>query len=192
MQDIWIPGTTIPFSDGESVFQMFRPLIRATDGLTLGQVCKLTGLEQSTVQNWIKRGFVPHPIGKKYHERQLARILLISALRDSLQIDRIGALMQLVNGDADDESDDIISEPQLYDDLCACIARTKDRTPGADGLSALIRDVTAERCATDPEAARRLREALAVMVCAYIAAQYKQEAERRFRALAQEQEDHNG
>ena len=64
MHMIYVPGTTIALSDGESVLQKFRSLIRATDGLTLGQVCNLTGLEQSTVQNWVKRGFVAHPIGK--------------------------------------------------------------------------------------------------------------------------------
>ena len=53
----------------------YLPLIRATDGLTLSQVCTLSGLEPSTIQNWIKRGYVPHPVGKKYRERHLARIL---------------------------------------------------------------------------------------------------------------------
>ena len=82
----------MPYSEAGGMFSIFRPLIRATDGLTLGQVCAITGLEPSTVQNWVKRGFVPHPVRKKYHERQLARILLISALRESMQIDRIGEI----------------------------------------------------------------------------------------------------
>ena len=119
-----VPGTVMPYSEAGGMFAMFRPLIQATDGLTLGQVCAITGLEPSTVQNWVKRGFVAHPVRKKYHERQLARILLISALRESMQIDRIGELMALVNGSADDTGDDIVSEEQLYDYLCEAIGQT--------------------------------------------------------------------
>ncbi|MBQ4239093.1 MAG: DUF1836 domain-containing protein, partial [Ruminococcus sp.] len=88
----------------------FLPLIRATDGLTLGQVCSISSLEQTTIQNWIKRGYVPHPVSKKYSERHLARILLIAELRECMAIDRVGAMLAYVNGDADDESDDIITE----------------------------------------------------------------------------------
>ena len=116
MTEKMVPGTAIPYADSNGMFAMFRPLIRATDGLTLGQVCAITGLEVSTIQNWVKRKFVPRPVEKKYHERQLARILLISALRDGMKIDAIGELMTMVNGDADDVSDDIISEALLHID----------------------------------------------------------------------------
>ena len=63
----------------------------------------------------IKRGYVPHPVSKKYSERHLARILLIAELRECMAIDRVGAMLAYVNGDADDESDDIITEERLYD-----------------------------------------------------------------------------
>ena len=112
----FVPGTSIPH-EGGGMFSVFRPMIQATDGLTLRQVCSITGLEPSTIQNWIKRGFVSHPVEKKYRERQLARILLISALRDCMKIDSIGELLTIVNGDTEDTSDDIISEEQLYDYL---------------------------------------------------------------------------
>ena len=96
----FIPGTTLPYDGDKGMFSKIRPLIRATDGLTLSQVCSITGLEGSTIQNWVKRGFVSRPEQKKYRERQLARILLISSLRDCMPLDRIGTLMALVNGDA--------------------------------------------------------------------------------------------
>ena len=93
----------------------YLPLIQAADGLTLSQVCALSRLEPSTIQNWIKRGYVPHPVGKKYRERHLARILLIAHLRESMPIERVGELLSYINGDTDDESDDIITEEALYD-----------------------------------------------------------------------------
>ena len=81
MSDKIVPGTVMPYTEvKEGMFSLFRPMIAAADGLTLGQVCAITGLEYSTVQNWVKRGFVDHPVKKKYYERQLARILIISSL----------------------------------------------------------------------------------------------------------------
>ncbi|MBQ8934869.1 MAG: DUF1836 domain-containing protein [Oscillospiraceae bacterium] len=184
-----VPGTTIPYADSNGMFAMFRPLIRATDGLTLGQVCAITGLEVSTIQNWVKRKFVPRPVEKKYHERQLARILLISALRDGMKIDAIGELMTMVNGDADDVSDDIISEEQLYDYLCHAMADIDDRPPSAEEVPALVERITADYAPPDEAASRRLRSALTVMILAHTAGRYKQQAEKWFEQL---KEDQNG
>lgn len=181
-----IPGSVLPYDGQPGMFSLFRPLIRATDGLTLSQVCAITGLEPSAVQNWVKRGFVARPIQKKYRERQLARILLICALRDCMQIDRIGALMAMVNGSANDESDDIVPEDQLYDYLCACVGDPADdrRTPAE--IPAVVASVLKTYRAPSPAAAQRLEQALTVMVYAYTAGQLKQEAERRFLALEEE------
>ncbi len=167
----------------DGMFAAFRPLIQAADGLTLRQVCTLTGLEGSTIQNWIKRGFVPHPVEKKYRERQLARILLIAALRDCMQIDGIGALLAFVNGDTEDEGDDIISEDCLYDYLCAVIGTAKQSALSFEAIPEAVRGVTADYVPTDDTAARRLNEALTVMAYAYTAGQYKKEADRRLQGI---------
>ena len=106
-----------------SAFARYLPLIRAADGLTLAQVCSLTSLEPTTIQNWIKRGFVPHPVSKKYRERHIARIMLIASLRECMLIERVGALMTYINGNADDEADDIISDVALYDVFCRVVRR---------------------------------------------------------------------
>lgn len=72
----YIPGTIIP-SDKNQMrpFSLLSPMISAADGLSLSQVCAITGLEPSTIQNWVKRNFVPHTIKKKYYARHVARIL---------------------------------------------------------------------------------------------------------------------
>lgn len=178
-----LPGTVIPQAPGAAgagMFAQLRPMLEATDGLSLGQVCAITGLEPSTVQNWIKRGFVSHPINKKYRARQLARILLIAALRDCMPLERIGELMTCVNGDTDDEGDDIISEDQLYDYLCAIVA-----PQGADPEPAQerIRRITAAYRAPDEGARGRLMQALLVMTYAYEAKRYKQAADACFASL---------
>lgn len=179
----FVPGTAIPFDGGGGMFSMFRPLIQATDGLSLRQVCSITGLESSTIQNWIKRGFVAHPVEKKYRERQLARILLISSLRECMKIDNIGSLLAMVNGDADDTSDDIISEEQLYDYLCEIIGRATSKTLSIGEVPKLVQEVTGDYVPPTESASDRLNEALTVMVLAYTAGRYKKEADYRFQQL---------
>lgn len=165
-----------------SAFSSILPLIRAADGLTLGQVCALTTLEPSTVQNWIKRGFVPHPEGKKYRERHVARIMLINSLRDCMQIDRIGALMTYINGNADDESDDIISDIALYEIFCEVVGKiVGERLPyEVIGEQA---DKILDAYLKPSEERGRLKESLTVMATAHIAGLYKKEADRLYQTI---------
>ncbi|MBR2591255.1 MAG: DUF1836 domain-containing protein [Clostridia bacterium] len=180
-----IPGTNIPMNDTSSMFDKFIPLIKATNGLTLSQVCAITGLEPSTIQNWVKRGFVARPVQKKYHERQLARILLISSLRDAMKIDSIGELMALVNGSADDESDDIIPEERMYDYFCMAITKAESGIPAVEEIPSLVRQTLADYAPPHPGAADRLADALCVMVYAYCCAHYKKEADALFEQMKQ-------
>lgn len=184
MREKLVPGTTMPYAGFTgSMFSLFRPMIQATDGLSLGQVCSLCGLEISTVQNWVKRGYVPHTVKKKYYERHLARILIISALRDCMQIEDIAALLKAINGDTDSEEDDIISEPQLYDFLCETI-RQSDRIGLPDESTAqIIEEIIRSYVPPTPEAARKIRYGLLTMVCAYTAGRLKEEADLYFNVL---------
>ena len=177
-----VPGTSIPF-DGNSLFEKYRPLIEAADGLTLSQVCNLTGLEPSTIQNWVKRHFVSRPVAKKYRERQLARILLISSLRDCMKLEQIGALMTIVNGDADDTSDDIISEEQMYDYLCTVTAQASESNATSSQISGIVKRVISGYQPTQSDAMQRLESVLTIMTYAYISGLYKKEAERLFNSL---------
>lgn len=173
----YVPGTNIEYDGNNGMFALFQPLIKATDGLTLGQVCTLTGLEASTVQNWVKRGFVARPVNKKYKERQLARILLISSLRDCMKIDCIGALMKAVNGNANDESDDIISEEKLYDYFCEIQSLIDKNMPETEDVQAVVEKVVSKSNMLDKKAYKRLKDALTVMTLTFIASKYKRSAD---------------
>ncbi len=159
----------------------YLPLIEATDGLTLSQVCLLSGLESSTIQNWIKRGFVPHPVRKKYRERHLARILLISELRQAMQIDRVGALLRYINGDADDESDDMLPEERLYDIFREITLTLEKSQPPPDEVGEMVeqraRGLLADFTAPDRE---KITRALYIMAYTFIAGRYKQKADKMF------------
>ena len=182
----YIPGTTLEYSQNGGMFSALRPLIRATDGLTLGQVCAITGLEGSTVQNWVKRKYVARPVNKKYYERQLARILLISTLRDSMQLDTIGELLSMVNGSADDESDDIITEEELYDCLCSIIAGSEGDLPSGEEIPQLVDNAVKSYNAPHKKAEEILKNALTVMAYAYTAAEYKKLAKGKLNEMKEE------
>ena len=107
-----------------------------------------------------------------------------------MKIESIGALLATVNGDADDTRDDIISEERLYDYLCAIIGRAENGMPDMGEIPKIVREATEDYVPTDDTAAERLNDALTVMVYAYVAGQYKQEAERRLQ-LIKEKEQHD-
>lgn len=114
----YIPGTVLPYrADIVSAFSGISPLVEAAGGLSLSQVCAITGLEGSTIQNWVKRGWVPKPQGKKYDAAHLPRILLISALRENIQIEQLVILIESVTHPETHG----ISEAALYDALCKAV-----------------------------------------------------------------------
>lgn len=165
-----IPGTTMPYTEeNRAAFSYIEPLITATGGLALSQVCAITGLEGSTVQNWVKRGWVAKTTDKKYGEVQVARILIINALRDCLHLDRIAQLMRYINGDTQDRSDDIITESVLYNYLCE--AAHKVMSAGVfseENVARTVRTITAGYEGPTPDAEGRLHAALTVMVYACV------------------------
>ncbi len=181
----YVPGTVTPQvnTDGD-VFAIFSQMIQAAGGLTLAQVCSITGLETSTVQNWVKRGFVANPIKKRYYDRQLARILIINALRDCMQIDQAVALLRYLNGDVEDERDDAISEARLYDYFCAVTRDLSlERGISHDRIALNIKEAIKDFDGNHTDSANNLYRTLEIMCYAYASALYKREADLRFKII---------
>ncbi len=110
-----LPGTNIEV--GELSFDSVNSLLNSiflTGGLVLSQVAGMTDCAPHVVQNWVKRGFVSPPVNKKYSKRQFCRIAFINFLKDVMQIDKVTALMEYINGALDDESDDLVDDCTLY------------------------------------------------------------------------------
>ena len=109
------PGTMVEVSKLEtgSSRQLFDGIF-ATGGITLSQVCIITGLEPYLIQNWVKRGFVSSPQKRVYSRVQLARIIIINMLRESLKIEDICLLINIIGCDTEDQSDDLIFDNELY------------------------------------------------------------------------------
>ncbi len=177
------PGAVLRADHGEpGGFSPFDMVLRITGGVTLSQLCDITGLEPSTVQNWVKRGWVPNPKGKRYGEQHMARVLLINALRGALQLENIIDLLHYVNGNLNDTADDILPDRALYDLFCRTLSLCEE--------GETLHNATHKALETYHEpydgAADKLRQALAVMLPAYESAECKRQAEQAFRRIREQ------
>ena len=182
----YLPGTVLPTDDITKGFDELQPSIRATNGLTLAQVCTVTGLEQSTIQNWIKRGWVAHPENKRYGEYQLARIMIINMLRASMQLDNIAYLLRFVNGEADNRSDDIIPDSVLYTHFCEIIGQCEgDDVVRQEEVRKIVEKALDDYSEAYPGAKDKLVLALTTMTLGFIASEIKKEADSVFEQIRQ-------
>ena len=178
-----IPGTTltIPKEDVAHIPHQFRAMFLA-GGIALSQVSAVTGLEPYTIQNWVKRGFLTPPVGKKYTLRQLCRIININMLRGTLHLDRICSLLGYVNGQLDNEQDDMIDDATLYFLFVDLAARSKEL------YQTQTRETVLDEALSDsqepvPGAKERVKQTLRIMLTAWLAARMTQEAERMLNDL---------
>lgn len=178
-----IPGTVlqIPRQDAEHVEDQFRAMFLGGD-IALSQISSITGLETYTVQNWVKRGLLSPPQQKRYTLRQLCRIININMLKGVLPMERICGLLGYVNGQLNDESDDVIDDSQLYFMFVRLAARVKELYR-EDERESLLDAALAEYAEPIPGAKARVRQALRIMLTAWLAARMQQEAEKMLDTL---------
>lgn len=179
-----LPGTVLNFSDQAegNAFSLIEPILTATGGITLSQLTAITGLQGSTIQNWIKRGWVSATEGKKYTERQVIRILLINILRNSMKLEDIANLMAYINGRVDDLSDDILHDKELYNLLCRLICildRDNAYDPSVITME-IDRNLGAEY---DGEARKRLKKVLFIMIMGYRSSYLMRQIETEFQII---------
>ena len=178
-----IPGTVLQIRREEVDFipQQLEALFFG-GGITLSQVTGITGLEAYTVQNWVKRGFLTSPVGKRYTLRQLCRILNINMLRGSMPIERICKLLAYVNGQLDDDSDDMIDDSQLYFLFVKLAVRVKELYD-PQRADTILEEYLADYEEPVPGAKERVRQVLRIMMTAWLAARMMQETETMLSAL---------
>ncbi len=188
MQLTTIPGTVMPYdpSAGKELFAAVSSLCNVAGGLSLSQIVGITGLEASTIQNWVKRGWISRPVGKKYTQRQIARILLINVLRDCLPLEKIAQLLGKVNGSVEDVSDDIIDEGELYNRLCSLLADLSDLRSSTAEIREAVQRQLADYTGPKLDSKACLARALEIMVLAYQASRMKHLAEGRLEKWIQE------
>lgn len=178
-----LPGTTIQTSlDKHDVAQRILNNIFATGGLVLSQVSQLTSLENHVIQNWVKRGFLTSPIGKRYSKDQFCRIVVINMLKETLRLDTVAGMLSYINGVLTDKSDDIIDDSDLYNYYVNLLVEINklgisngfvDQKTLNEALSELLADFKE----VYPGAKKRLQKVLAVMSTAHTSAMLRKRAE---------------
>ena len=186
INDSLIPGTRLMKSDMGNVtgLDFLSKVFYISEGVMLSQIREVSGIDGSTLQNWTKRGWVANARLKKYNIDQVAHILIINMLRSCIQLDKIALLLQYINGNIDDKSDDIIRDSVLYDYIC----RILDTLTRQDVCStASIKEVISEQIVDYEEAMEgareRLANALEIIVVAYYAALIKRRSDEMLTSL---------
>ena len=146
-------------------------------------VSGIAGLEPYTVQNWVKRGFLQPPRGKRYDMEQVCRILNINLLKGALTLEQSCQLISYINGDLTDESDDLIDDTLLYFYFVRLAARAQD-LGNKDVWDVALKEVTASYREPIPGAGEKLEKVLKVMLTAWLAGRLKAQAEQMLTELS--------
>ena len=178
-----IPGTVLigPRDDVESSIRHIEGMFLA-GGIVRSQVSAVTGLESHAVQNWVKRGFLPNPVNKRYSLSQFCRIATINMLKGALPLERITGLLTYVNGDLADESDDLIDDSVLYF-MFLRLASQARHIGGTRSWDEVIPEILTDYQEPVPGAKERIDKALRVMLTAWIAVRTLNEAEKMLENL---------
>ncbi|MBR5872004.1 MAG: DUF1836 domain-containing protein [Clostridia bacterium] len=137
-------------------------------GIMLAQIRDISGIDGSTLQNWVKRGWTGNAINKKYSKDQLSRILLINMMRQALQLEKIDYLLHYINGDINSKDDDIIPESKLYDYVCRIVdIVSAEQVYNTEELRRCIAEMTADHPEVFEGARQRLNHVLEIIVTAY-------------------------
>ena len=178
-----LPGTTLtaPRENADHTYGQFQSLFLA-GGLTLSQVCQISGLESYTVQNWVKRGFLPNPRNKRYDMEQLCRILNINILKGNMPLEQIVKLMAYLNGDLADESDDLVDDTMLYFMFVSLASRAR-HIGGTQTWDEALEQITAGYVEPVAGAREKLCKVLKIMLTTWIANLVKAAADRMMEEL---------
>ena len=172
-----IPGTTLEGlrENADRTDGLFQSMFLA-GGLTLSQVSRITGLENYTIQNWVKRGFLSNPRNKRYDMEQVCRIININLLKATLPLEQVTKLMAYLNGDLTDESDDMVDDTMLYFFFVRLAARAR-YIGGQQTWDEALAEVTASYVEPAPGGREKLEKVLKIMLTAWVAGRIKAEAE---------------
>ncbi len=176
-----IPGTLLKKKEMGNVtgLDFLSKMFYITDGVMIAEIRRISGLDTSTLQNWVKRGWMENSKMKRYNRDAVAHILIINMLRSCMQLDRIAFLIRYINGNVNDRSDDIISGSRLYDYICRILEKLSLQKVGADeGVRECIEAVIADYEEKVTGAKKRLAKGLEIIVIAYYAAILKSRSDR--------------
>lgn len=183
-----IPGTVLTGSreDVESSIRQIEGMFLA-GGIVRSQVAAVTGLELHAIQNWVKRGFLSNPVGKRYSLSQFSRIALINMLKSVMPMEKICGLLRYINGELADESDDLIDDSVLYFMFLRLAAQAR-HIGGSRSWDEVIPEILGDYQEPVPGAKERIDKTLRVMLTSWIAVRTIQEAEKMMESMLENHE----
>ena len=181
-----IPGTVLtgPREDVENSIRQIEGMFLG-GGMIRSQLASVSGVEAHDIQNWVKRGFLPSPVNKRYSCSQFCRIVIINMLRSAMPMEKICSLLAFVNGRLDDESDDLIDDTVLYFMFLRLAARAR-HIGGKDSWDTAIADILKDYAEPVPGAKKRIDQVLRIMLTAWIGVRTIQKAEQMLGELKEE------
>ena len=187
INDNLIPGTVLDRKAMGNVTgkEFLKKIFFISDGVMLSQIREISGIDGSTLQNWVKRGWVENSKLKRYNIDQMAHILIINMLRNCMQLDKIAFLIRYVNGSVDDRGDDIIRDSELYDYICRILDKLMRDEDGCtyETLKKCIAEVTSDYEEKVGGAKKRLTNALEIIVTAHYASVLKTHTDMKLSEL---------
>ena len=182
------PGTAgTQISEGEKGFARIEALMDTMGAITLSQVCAVTGLESTTIQNWVKRGWVANPKGKKYEESHIARILILNALKECFKLEQITLLMRYVNNFPEGSGKVNIKESELYNYLCQALQTLGQVDDfSRSGVESIVDKALETFKSPTIDASMRIRKALTVMIYACMCTDVKRGTEAMMKQVLDE------
>ena len=180
-----IPGTVLkgPREDVEGSIRQIEGMFLA-GGIVRSQVAAVTGLEAHAVQNWVQRGFLSSPVGKRYSCRQFCRIAIINMLKTAMPMEKICGLLSYVNGRLDDESDDLIDDTTLYF-MFLRLASQARHIGGSRSWDEVIPEILSNYQEPVPGARERIDKVLRIMLTAWIGVRIIQQADQMLANLSE-------
>ena len=175
-----LPGSTIEadITQDGIVDSIMRPMFMG-GGLMLSQISQISGLEPYIIQNWVKRGYLAPPVGKKYTRSQLCRILHINMLRESMQIEKIVQLLTYINGSLSDSSDDTIDDSDMYVYFVKLAAKASNlQDINLNRLDEILDSVLENYREPYSGARKRLKNVLKTMFYGYTSAELKKDIDK--------------
>ncbi|AJO17781.1 DUF1836 domain-containing protein [Bacillus paralicheniformis] len=146
----------------------------------LGNLCELTSLKSTAIQNWIKRDIkdlMGHPeLGKKYSIDQAVILLIVRDLKSVYDFETIRPILTTVFNTITDRSDDVVSPLRFYEGYARVldyVYRIKDYTLNESALEKIVIKQTGQlrgfyQDLADPEW-NKVRDITAVTVLSVIA-----------------------
>ncbi|MBR7164985.1 MAG: DUF1836 domain-containing protein [Clostridia bacterium] len=168
------PGMTVELSRYEigSSRALFEGLF-AAGGLTLSQICNMTGLEPYMIQNWVKRKYVSSPQKKLYSKEQFARIVILNMLREVLPLESIAHLVCTLSGESEHCNVKMMQDDELYYRYTDLLVDQEGEIFDWSAARERVLRVAEEFENAPPGAKRALEKILEAMLYAYASAQLR-------------------